>query len=165
LGDYVTNSWLKTVWKYCREHGMQLKDSLPELKLARDNDKFLMQAFVRKNYSSNQLRMLNTCRCFLKAVTLADICKADGRAITTEAYAGIPYSQTSNSYKWPRQPSSLKAEYWTFWKQALNACFLRDEDTRRLWMPLREWHSDPSTYWPWMYRAASKTLYKRDGTE
>ena len=55
LGDCVTNSWLKAVWKYCREHGMQLKDSLPELKLARDNDHFLMQAFVRKNYSSSEL--------------------------------------------------------------------------------------------------------------
>ncbi len=55
LGDCATNSWLKTVWKCCREHVMQLVDSLPELQLARNNDKFLMQAFVRKNYSPNQL--------------------------------------------------------------------------------------------------------------
>ena len=117
MESWATDCWLKTVWKYCREHHIQIDDPTPDLKLKRDNDKFLMQAFVdSRKFSKTELRQLNVCRCFLKAVSLSDICTADGRDITEEAKAGIQVEGFSDDPLWPRQPSSLPAEYWNTWK-------------------------------------------------
>jgi hypothetical protein len=37
-GDCITTSWLKTVWKYCREHSIQLLDRFATLTKSRVND-------------------------------------------------------------------------------------------------------------------------------
>ena len=80
-GDCVTDCWLKTVWKYCRDHGIGLYDRHTSLTLARKDDQFLMEAFYRAKYTAADLKKLNECRTFLKVVTLADICTADGKFI------------------------------------------------------------------------------------
>ena len=62
-----------------------------------------MQAFVdSRKFSKAELRQLNVCRCFLKAVSVSDICTADGRDITEEAKAGIPVEGFSDDPIWPR---------------------------------------------------------------
>ena len=80
----MTDCWLKTLWKYCREQDIQITDQMPHLSLARKGDRYLMEAFANANnrgqpkYDEKTLKLLNECRCFLKVVSLADISTADG---------------------------------------------------------------------------------------
>ena len=48
---------------------------------AKKRRQFLMEAFIAAKYSAKDLAMLNQCRTFLKAVTLADISTANGRQL------------------------------------------------------------------------------------
>ena len=49
LGGCTTASWLKSVWKYCWEHNLEITDPTPSLTLRRAGDKFLMEAFTQQN--------------------------------------------------------------------------------------------------------------------
>ena len=112
LSECATDCWLKTVWKYCWDNHLTLSDPTPELPLRRIRDKHIMHQFVQsRKYSKSELRKLNVCRCFLKATTLADVCSADGKNITSQALDGIPTETAVDAPSWPRQPSSLKADY------------------------------------------------------
>ena len=164
--SWATDCWLKTVWKYCWERDIQIEDPTPDLKLRRENDKFLMQAFVQsKKFSKGDLRKLNVCRCYLQAVSLADICSADGKDITPEAMDGIPMKGFSDKPEWPRQPSSLPADYWNVWKDALTKCFVRNTTRTRLWTPLGKWAEDPIPVSPWLFCPISNLLYQRQETD
>ena len=65
--------------------------------LQRKGDQFLMEAFIAAKYSAKDLAMLNQCRTFLKAVTLADISKARGDSFAVGIYNGVLLAQQSQS--------------------------------------------------------------------
>jgi hypothetical protein len=88
LEDCGTDCWVKTVWKYGWDYAIDLQDRLPQLELRREKDLFLMEAFTQHNYEAPDLKVLNQCRTFLQAVTLADVTTADGKFITQEAWNG-----------------------------------------------------------------------------
>jgi hypothetical protein len=64
-GESITISWLKTVWKYCREHSIQITDTFANPTKSRVNDKFLMHSFMSHGYNSKELKVLNQVRTFL----------------------------------------------------------------------------------------------------
>jgi hypothetical protein len=84
----TTNSWVNDVWDFADRFGFQFRDAFPKLQPAREADQFLMKAFVDHGYDGLQLHKLNTCRQFLKVITLADITTGDGKRLTDEALAG-----------------------------------------------------------------------------
>ena len=159
----ATPSWIKSVWKYGWDYALDLHDKWPQLPLRRTNDHHLMELFAQHTYSAQDLKTLNECRMYLRAVTLADICTADGKEVSMAAFDGIYNGLRANSYKFPRQPTSLPAGHWTLWKKALSTLVLRtySESGRRLRVPLGQWLCDPSEHWPWFYRAASSVLYHK----
>ena len=64
-GPLATNCWLKNVWKYCDEHGVQMEDAFPHLSTSRTNDVFLMEAFFNNpEVPNSDLKTLNECRTF-----------------------------------------------------------------------------------------------------
>jgi hypothetical protein len=59
-----------------------------------EEDQFLMKAFVEiGGYEGHELFMLNTCRMFLHAVTLADISDFSGTQLSADAMEGHPSCQ------------------------------------------------------------------------
>ena len=163
LHQCATPCWLKTVWKYGWDFAMDLHDKLPQLKAPRQNDRFLMEVFAQHTYSDTQLRLLNECRMYLRAVTLSDICEASGRNIREAALAGSFDSNQCHRYTFPRQPPRLSSRHWSLWKQALSTHFLSESSsTRELNMAnyLGEWVEEPSTCCQWLFCPQSQVLYR-----
>ena len=48
LGDLTTDTWIKTLWSYCHQHSISIKDSFGTFDLLREHDVFLMPLFVSK---------------------------------------------------------------------------------------------------------------------
>jgi hypothetical protein len=75
----ATISWLKHSWEFLfADSNIQLKATTPELTLARENDKFLMDKFGSYGYQKTELSQLNLCRLYCHATRLSDISTGDG---------------------------------------------------------------------------------------
>ena len=61
-----------------------------------------MELFAQSDYKLGQLQILNECRMFLQAITLADITSADGKSVRADAYQGINRGIQANNYEFPR---------------------------------------------------------------
>ena len=168
LHKATTYSLIKTLWESCFQFGISIEDNFGTLPLRRVDDEFLMSNFVIAKYPSGQLKKLNECRCFLHAITLADISTMSGKSISWEAYNGVRAPQFLHNYEWPRDPPRLSKDHWDLWKKALDKCFLSNgtnENERRLATPLGNWLINPSTHWLWYFQPTTGYLFKRDGTE
>ena len=115
-----------------------------------------MDVFARsKKYSPTQLKKLNTCRRYLRAVTISDIATADGKRLCPGVESGERPGQSFNCYRWPRQPPKLDNDHWATWKQALNDTMLQSYSTAlTLRTALGEWLEEQAitgpgtTTWP-----------------
>jgi hypothetical protein len=162
----TTTSLIKTIWKFCHTWRISIKDDFGSFPLRRAEDEFLMPCFLMARYKEGELKMLNDCRTFLHAITLADITTALGNTICVESYNGRRAIQFLHQYEWPRDPPSLPKAHWDLWKKALTKCFLRhdtDENERRLMHPLGNWLTDPTTHWKWFYDHQSESLFTPSG--
>jgi hypothetical protein len=124
-----------------------------------------MEAFAQHNYEASDLRVLNQCRTFLHAVTLADVTMADGKFITQEAWNGNQLNGNRiNPYEFPRQPPKLPAKHWGVWQSAIQELFLRTcGDTNHahtLLQPLGAWTKDPLLTCNWAYNPTTTKAYK-----
>jgi len=159
LQSCVSPSWITTLWKFCHQHGISITCPVGKLSLARQGDAFLMPTFAR-TYSSSDLRVLNQCRMFLKAITLADLVTLDGTRILPTAYAGRPRSDCIHQCRWPRTPPALPATHWNLWKQALTKCFLAPgSKTLQLHKPLGQWKQESLQSWTWQHSPSTNTLW------
>jgi hypothetical protein len=89
----------------CEDQELALVDNCPSPPLLSTDDQYLMLAFASAGYQKDTLSKLNQCRMFLKAVTLSDLCTADGISLTYDAYNGRPSTQC-RELGWPRSPLS-----------------------------------------------------------
>ena len=151
MAPSASDVYLKTLWCSCSKFDIAFDYPFPTLDLKREDDLLLMEIFhYEGKYKAHDLKMLNECRMFLQAVTLADITTVCGRSILTEVYEGHPSPQGSNTFQWPRPPPSLSSDHWKLWKAALETCFTAP-GTRTLRTPLGDWLIDPTDSWRWFY--------------
>ena len=85
----LTSSWMTETWRFMSESGVTLEDKTQKIQLLRIKDKIIMEEF-RKNkmIKSNELKVLNKCRLYLKIFTLSDITSGDGKSIVSKAWTG-----------------------------------------------------------------------------
>jgi hypothetical protein len=81
----LTDSWIKTVWKFAHRFKLAIQDSETKLSLHCSNDCFLMEEFASAGYREQDLAHLNICRMFLHAVTISDIATINVAEITLAA--------------------------------------------------------------------------------
>ena len=98
LEKCVTNCWLKSVWRYCRDYEIELETDLELLEPARPNDRNLMETFVDARYDAEDLRKLCCCKNWLGVNYLSEITTADGLAVLREAYEGERLPQKIFNY-------------------------------------------------------------------
>ena len=67
---------------------MGIEDSVPDLELQREGDQYLIRVFQQAGFKGAQLKRLNTCRIFLKVVTVKDIATGCGSFISTSGWNG-----------------------------------------------------------------------------
>ena len=121
--SYLTECWLHNLLAFCDSHKIRLHDSCLELTKYSTHDRFLMQEFIKASYDQSSLCTLNKCRMYLQAITLSDICTADLKYITYNAFHGKLQTR-HRSVGWPKQPPSLPTSHWNLWKKALDKCII-----------------------------------------
>jgi hypothetical protein len=157
----LTNSWIKTVWKFAHRFKLAIQDSKTKLSLHRSNDCFLMEEFASAGYREQDLAHLNICRMFLHAVAISDIATINGAEITLAAWEGRRAPTTGSTFSWPRVQSSLLESYWNTWRRAIRHCFLRPGSSRLIRQRLGKWNSPPAR-WEWFYSPSEDRLYKNE---
>ena len=94
-----------------------------------------MQEFIKAKVPACQLEIINIMRMSIKASTLSDICTAEGRSITNQAWSLINSNGLREDYDWPRKPNKFSTDQIKIWQRALAKTFLRayePSDSRRL---------------------------------
>jgi hypothetical protein len=130
----------------------------------REHDEYLMDiALASPEFTSSDLRVLNYCRLYLQAVTMADIATAHGDALDYALVLGgsSPTSSSSNychtNQDLPNPPS---------WKIWLRLCNLIEAKLSH--QPLGQWLLPAPQLrrdWPYYYDHSSSALYVRSATQ
>jgi hypothetical protein len=101
---WVEQNWLTLIWKHTHQLHITVDVEhhwIP--KLTRENDIFLMDEFMKYNFTPYHMKLINQCRLYLQAITIADITAADGKRLLRNIFNGIhPQDRISTLY-WPRQ--------------------------------------------------------------
>ena len=163
MSKCATKSLVKSLWSFCYQYNIGLKDTFPQLQLSREEDEFIMPLFVKGGFTPEELKVLNECRMFLHAITLADITVADGRTLHPQSYEGVRRESRLHEYDWPRQPPMLSTTHWNLWKRALHETILvwyATSTNLRLQQPLGRFLKPPPRCWRWFYRVSTDTVYE-----
>ena len=159
--EAVTTSWLKATWKFMWENDIVVDIDIPRIPLRRENDIYLMQTFVDANASPAQLATLNSCRLYLQAITLSDICEADGRRVCQEAWVGGKLPSPRTNIEWPNQGKPGKAQ-WRLWRSFLRKAL---GAIKREIMGVHEmgaWQENKTDHnWQWFYDSTQNQLYRK----
>ena len=117
----------------------------------------------RKNkmIKSNELKVLNKCRLYLKIFTLSDITSGDGKSIVSKAWTGKNFQGNSrDTSQWPIWGMPTTSE-WIRWRFALKSTFCEHHD-RKLNEKLENWIMIPKQ-WKWfiMEKSGKTTLVQK----
>ena len=96
VNGYITDSWYKGIIDFVhksnkcylpknkgrgvkinRINRLEIREDIAPINKQRQNDSFIMEAFIEAKISTNNLFILNIIRMFLKAVTVSDIATSD----------------------------------------------------------------------------------------
>jgi hypothetical protein len=126
-----------------------------------------MQAFADSGYNKKDLRLLNLCRLWAKAITLADITTGTGTHLIPESlkHNFVPPQYVNRGWPTAGKPNR---HCWKLWTQALATCFLQHLEPQH---KLKDEHSAPGSSGerlrngiiPHPKTAFSKKTYKHRG--
>ena len=159
--SYMTkDTWCANTWKFLWEYRIRVEERTPSLRLQREGDAFLMEAFIEAGYQGEELAQLNRCRMFLQVVTVADISSGDGTKLLRSTKHKRTDSPSARRYQWPGQgPPSQQA--WTTWETAISKCLLQQNSKRTcLRQSLGRWLVDDDD-WPWLLEEQERRLYQK----
>ncbi len=103
---WVTHSWIKLVWE--KASCMRVEIEIADLPVhpPRERDTWLMQEFVRLNYSSEDLQQLNRVRVHQEVLFLSNIMDASSRALDRKYLQQISWEESWSNLSFPtKQPS------------------------------------------------------------
>jgi hypothetical protein len=107
------------------------------------NDTHIMDVAMRYTQEPRVLKMINRCRIFNQAITIADITSYKGTYITRAAYGPTKsrvkptMSTTRSTLTWPNHPCP-GFQHWTAWRKFLNKQYTTTTD-RKLKIRLGRW--------------------------
>jgi hypothetical protein len=98
-----THSWMKMLWEKISMFGIRTIIADGGLDNPRVGDRFLMQVFIEKGYSSETLLRLNRAHVYWQALFVSDILTASGNKIDPEVL-GQPNAHRKRSHlRWPTE--------------------------------------------------------------
>jgi hypothetical protein len=158
---WLDHNWLTSLWCFISKIKLKItvkrqwKPSLP-----RENDVFLMDSFITHGYKKVELQLLNQCRLYLQALTLSDICSADGKDIVIQIYEGEKLKDRRSTLNWPKQQCPGIAA-WKCWRAALTHL----AETSISQRPLGKWLSEPHQQWFWYMDPQTSILFHHPNKE
>ena len=157
----ATECWVKSTWKFLSEHDLKIRDEAGgSLRLQRENDCFIIPWLFQHNFRGKDLAMLNRCRIYLQATTLADLVEGNGNRLRREAWDGTgPIGQSR--FAWPIQGKPPK-QAWLRWQCALAKAFGVHMPGWKLEVPLGRWlyHELARLDWEWFLSEEDERLYR-----
>jgi hypothetical protein len=156
----ATGCWLKHVWHFQQEMELSLKHATPVLTLQPTSDSFLMSTFSDAGYTGQSLRVLNQCRRFLQATTVADLVHATGNQLCEDAWWGPQNDSRRSLYQWPRTERPAN-KHWNLWRRALTSS-LNLGRARQLGNNIGEWLPATRPSWQW-WLGADGCLFHKEG--
>ena len=158
FGILATPTWVTKTWEFLDGNGMRMEDTCQDFSSFRENDSFLMPAFLEAGFHGAALKRLNLCRLYLQAVSVGELSTGCGRFIAKSVWQGNFDTTRRSRYAWPRQGKPAASE-WIFWREALAKTFCGRNMVLR--QPLGRWLSDGSDSWEWFYAPNEERLYKK----
>ena len=161
---HFESTWLASLRQYLHAIDGSLELDNPYIPpKQREGDEYLMDIVLTNGcFKPAQIRMVNYCRLYLRAVTIADIATADGTAIRPGVFQGTPQSINVNS-NWNhvhQQRPGPRA--WCQWRRACRLFSTRRD--QKLHVRLGHW-TEPShnlrTQWTHWFDRLTNTLYQR----
>ena len=105
-----------------------------------------MESFLSNpTINKADLAVINRCRLYLKAFSLADITSGDGKSISKAAWEGTSSSSFRDTEHWPMWAKPNKFE-WRMWQHALMTTFTNTSN-KELNEPLKHWINKPTSTW------------------
>ena len=116
-GDWVTYSWLKTIWEKCDKFQIKVHFADVPLDITREGDKWLMEEFTRVGYSMDKLRRLNRVPLFMQVLFLSDVLGASGKSLDEKYLRHRREDERWSKIKFPREKPPCKD--FVLWEEAL----------------------------------------------
>ena len=135
IPSYVPNKiWTASLWRFIDYVNIEISLSLPtEIPLQRNGDAYIMD-LPMKTYTVTQLKKINSCRIYLKALCISDITNLCGTQITRAAWEGT--KKCISKLQWPEQIKPPK-QSWRLWRSFLT--YGLTITNKELLTPLGEW--------------------------
>ena len=132
--------------------------------IQRANDVYIMDMVLSsQHFTPVEICTINYCRLHLQAITVADLCLADGVSLDPALLAGRP-SDTSSISKWIHVNQARPSDKcWRLWHQACNLWSIKAQ----LHFPLGKWLLPGNKLrreWPFYYEQHTGELFVRQPT-
>ena len=162
LGKLAPPSWLTELWYSCQDSHMKMQFPALPWKLARLEDRFLMDEFVKFGFKGGELKQLNEVRLSLSVLRLSDITTGEGNELLQAAYQGESFTDNYAvlEFHWSKPPVPPKA-WLTTWKAALRTCFLSpNRPDLKLRLPLGTWCTTTPDNYPWVWSPSQDRVFR-----
>ena len=111
--SWVTRSWLKTIWEKADRFGIEVRLGNIAMKMAREDDNWLMKEFMMLGYKKAQLERLNKVRMHQQVLFKSDVLCAGGRYLEKKYLDLRLLDETWSSLMFPREdPTNVDVDLW-----------------------------------------------------
>jgi len=117
-GDWVTWSWLKSLWEKCDMFQIKIDFHDVPLKMPRQGDQWLMRLFEDAGFSPQDLKRLNRVRVHQQVLFLSDVLGACGKNLDQHYLERRPDNEAWSTLKFSKERPPRKD--FRLWAMALN---------------------------------------------
>ena len=148
---------------------MKAVDNCELIPLFRQNDQFIMEGFLSKNFED--LDILNLMRMSIKAMSVSDIFTTDGKFFTYNSWNLIGSNGLREDYNWTRNPGKFNNAQISLWQRALKktfGCSHVNQSNREVHSEyiLQDWtQSNIKNKWKSFYSGEENMVYIKEGNK
>ena len=158
----ATDSWFKSTWEFMSKYDIGISINLQEITQRRQNDAFIMEEFHSNGVKPKDLEVLNRCRLYLKAITIADIFETDGRTVLEQAWEGKPLLECRRGIEWPIQERPGQKQ-WRLWRSSLRRIYSLTNRVSPT-VIMGNWMEHVTSHnWQWFYRQRDHKVFRKQG--
>ena len=164
-GHLGEDTWIKHLWKFLFDTGIQLDDTTSDFKMVREGDsplsKQFAEAFMQKKITRAEWKKANLCRIYLKVLSVGDIASGDGRSIDGRIHKGKLLLSRARNIDWPVQGRPKQTD-WYIWNKVLKTSLLNSAGY--LTHPVGRWLPNLENIyckrWEWWVDQETNYLYR-----
>jgi hypothetical protein len=161
--SWCDKGWTRRCWEILQDHNITFLSDTHHCPIhTRINDASLMETFAEsKLFKPWQLRKINWCRIYLRAVTISDIATASGTSINPYRWNRTnPQPIEASPYTWPLQNKPDNTA-WKIWRQAIRKCLIQNKIHKihkQLITPLGQWTAPSRQNFEWYTKPNKRSL-------